>query len=177
MPSRASKTAKSGKFGTMDTDMTHRKDYKGIPFKTFVDRYGKREDGGFGIKGYKTPNTSYPQQSLSAKHVLHYHQVDAKKDPSYMNAIIKHAKEIPDPRKYQDTLLVNWCKPQMECKFKIPVSNSHETFKGKFGQAEKVTLFAALGKQSKRPGPTTYNDDKSKDARVLKRTDLGIFKR
>ena len=133
MPSRASKTAKSGKFGTVDSDMTYKKDYKGIPFKTFVDRYGKREDGGFGIKGYKTPNTSYPQQALSAKHVLHYHQVDPKKDASYMNAIIKHAKEIPDPRKYQDTLLVNWCKPQMECKFKIPVSNSHETFKGKFG--------------------------------------------
>jgi len=65
MPSRASKTAKSGRFGTMDTEMSHKKDYKGIPFKTFVERYGKREDGGFAIKGYKVPNRANPQVSLS----------------------------------------------------------------------------------------------------------------
>ena len=95
----------------MDTDAQYKKDYKGIPFKTFVDRYGKREEGDFGFKGYIAPKRSNPQVSLSAKHVLKYHQIDPKKDNSYMNTITKHAKEIPDPRKYQDALLVNWCKP------------------------------------------------------------------
>ena len=93
-----SKTTKSGRFGTVNSDF--KKDYKGIPFKTFVERYGKREDGGFAIQGYKVPNKSNPQPSLSAKHVLKYPQGDPKKDPTYMNAIIKHAKEIQDWGKY-----------------------------------------------------------------------------
>lgn len=65
----------------------------------------------------------------------------------------------------------------MDCKFKTPVSSSHETFKGKFGKAEKVTLFTQLGKEGKKaPGPTTYNDDKARDKVILKRT-LGSYRR
>jgi len=87
-----------------------------------------------------------------------------------MNTVIKHAKEIPAPGKYNDALIVNWCKPQMEVKFKVPVSCSHELFKGKFSGAEKVTLFSAMGKAGRKlPGPWTYNDDKAKDIAVLRR--------
>lgn len=44
----------------MDTDSKYKKDYKGIPFKTFVQRYGKREEGDFGIVGYTAPRRAHP---------------------------------------------------------------------------------------------------------------------
>ena len=51
--------------------------------------------------------------------------------------IIKHAKEVPDCRKYQDKLLIKWCPPDID------------GFKGRWSKEEKVTLFTKLGKESK----------------------------
>ena len=50
----------------------------------------------FGIKGYKVPR----KISAQVKNVLKYPQEDPNKKKSFMNEIIKHSKEVPDPRKY-----------------------------------------------------------------------------
>jgi len=60
------KTAKAGRLTTLEDDAQYRGDYKGVAFGEFASRYGKRSDGGFGIKGYKLPRRNNPQVALSA---------------------------------------------------------------------------------------------------------------
>lgn len=83
------------------------------------------------------------------KHVLKYYPEEESKKKSFMNEIINHSKQVPDPRKYS--------------KLKIWAPKQGINTKGIF-QEKKVTLFSQLSKESKgKPGPATYKTEKSKD--------------
>ena len=70
-----------------------------------------------------------------------------------MNDIIKNSKEVPGVGKYSK--LSNWSKESVKCKFM---------------SEKKITLFAQLGKESrKKPGPGTYNGHHSLDKMILGR--------
>ena len=84
----------------------------------------------FGIKGYKVPRKT----SAKVKDVLKYYPEEESKKKSFMNEIIKHSKEIPDPRKYSKITV--WA----------PKNGIHT--KGLI-QSKKITLFSQLSKESK----------------------------
>ena len=90
-----------------------------------------------------------------------YNEVKFKKDRTYIGEIVCAAKKVPGVGKYSQ--ISNWSKEV-------------GADKGIFTKDKRVTLFAQLGKESKRqPGPGAYNGHTSKDKMVLLRT-LGTFK-
>jgi hypothetical protein len=92
--------------------------------------YSNHTNDDFGIKGYKVPR----KISAKVKDVLKYYPEEESKKKSFMNEIIKHSKEIPDPRKYSKITV--WApKGGMNTKGLI--------------QSKKVTLFSQLSKESK----------------------------
>jgi hypothetical protein len=123
-------------------------EYKGMSLNTFCKFYSTKNAGEnhIAIKGYKVPKQN-EKESLNSQHVLKYPKED--KNKSYMDVIVAHAKEVPDPRKY--SRVVTWATP-----------NIMHT-KG-FLRQERITLFDELSKSSKgMPGPATYKKEKSQD--------------
>ena len=70
--------------------------YKGMTLSEVAKNYSNNTCDDFGIKGYKVPRKT----SAKVKDVLKYYPEEESKKKSFMNEIIKHSKEIPDPRKY-----------------------------------------------------------------------------
>ena len=64
---------------------------------------------------------------------IHVRKKEESKKKSFMNEIIKHSKEIPDPRKYSKITV--WAPKEVNTKGLI--------------QSKKVTLFSQLSKESK----------------------------
>lgn len=110
----------------------YRGDYKGMSLHTVVDMYNKagRTDD-FGIKGYQIApeNKCFPSKAGIVK----YHEIKGKPN-SYMNEVIAAAKEVPGVGKYSK--LSNWSKEAGDT--------------GKFLIEKRMTLFAQLGKESRR---------------------------
>ena len=61
--------------------------------------YGKKYEF-FGIKGYTMPKQP-DQNTMKGSGNISFRKTHSKKEQSYMNMVIAHAKEVPDPRKYQ----------------------------------------------------------------------------
>ena len=96
------------------------------------------------------------------QHVLKYHPEEESKKKSFMNQIIAHAKEVPDPRKYSK--IITWAKP-------------NTMFTKGLVHEERVTLFDQASRSSKgMPGPATYKHEKSRDKFLLERI-KGTYKR
>jgi hypothetical protein len=85
----------------------------------------------------------------NVKNVLRYYPEEESKKKSFMNEIIKHSKDVPDPRKYS----------------KITIWAPKDGIRNKgIIQSKKITLFSQMSKDSKgTPGPATYKTEKSKD--------------
>jgi len=87
--------------------------------------YSKKNHQLFGIKGYNLPKQA-EKPGMQMKNSLKFRKVDSKKEKTFLNIVIAHAKGVPDPRKYQ--------RPQ---KWTELIGKG----KGKFLKDKRVTIF------------------------------------
>lgn len=69
-----------------------------LSIKETAKAYANHTCDDFGIQGYKVPR----KLRSEVRHVLKYYPEEESKKKSFMNEIIKHSKEVPDPRKYSN---------------------------------------------------------------------------